>query len=42
MPKAVAGPTISLGDVAESPADWRFRHRKPADRKGVSCLSFGR
>ena len=27
MRKIVAGPAISLGGVAESPAYWRFRHR---------------
>jgi hypothetical protein len=27
MRKIVAGLAISLGDVAQSPAEWRFRHR---------------
>ncbi len=27
MRKIVAGSAIRLGGVAESPADWRFRHR---------------
>ena len=27
MREIVAGLAISLGGVAESPADWRFRHR---------------
>jgi len=34
MRKVVAGLAISLGGVAESPADWRFRHQT-CGQKGV-------
>jgi hypothetical protein len=35
MRKIVAGLAISLGGVAESPADWRSRHRNQRT-EGVS------
>ena len=42
MRKILAGPAISLGGVAESPAEWRVSPPGPADREGVPCLSFER
>ena len=42
MHEAVTGQAISLGGVAESPADWRFRHRNQRAERGVRCLNFER
>ena len=42
MHKAVTGPAIPPGGVAESPAYLRFRHRNQRAERSVRCLSFER